>query len=343
MSNPTRGAPSPVGPPRGRGHANGRGRGRGLGDVRGWAGGHGRGRGRGGGRGIVAGERGDEREQLRAVSYETKALIPSILARSRDSNLLKEGIIYRSPTAPPRLDQKFCPKFTGTTIQVFEADSFDAGIQLLSDSNNQSGSTVADVAVLNMASDFALGGSWLNGARAQEEALCRRSTLTASLKQSFYPTPSDAVIYSPAVIVFRNSLKDGHGLMDLSDTDTLPVISVISMAAPRRPGVVRGADSLLKFANPNDRSRAKEKMRIILRLSAWKRHRNVVLGALGCGAFRNPAEEVANCWAEVFSESEFRGGWWEKVVFAVIDETGLGKYGNGNVGIFFRKLDGIEV
>ncbi|OAX84172.1 hypothetical protein ACJ72_01447 [Emergomyces africanus] len=334
MSNPTRGAPthalSPRGRGRGRGH--GRGRGRGLGNVRGR------------GQGIGASEHGAEREQLRAISYETKALIPSILRASKDCALLKESMLFQRPTAPPRLDQKFCPKFTGTEIQVLEADTFDAGIELLGDGNSKTSSTaVADVAVLNMASDFALGGSWLNGARAQEEALCRRSTLTASLKPAYYPTPSDAVIYSPAVMVFRNSLKDGHGLMDLSDPDTLPVVSVITMAAPRRPSLARGADSLLKFANPNDRSRAKEKMRVILRLAAWKRNRKVVLGALGCGAFRNPAEEVANCWAEVFSEPEFRGGWWEKVVFAVIDDTGLGKYGNGNVGIFFRKLDGIEI
>ncbi|ODH12615.1 hypothetical protein ACO22_08088 [Paracoccidioides brasiliensis] len=84
-------------------------------------------------------------------------------------------------------------------------------------------------------------------------------------------------------------------------------------------------------------------MRIILRLAAWKRHRKIVLGALRCGAVRNPPEEVASCWAEVFAEPEFRGGWWEKVVFAVIDETGLGREGNGNVGIYFRRLDGIEM
>ncbi|OJD19923.1 hypothetical protein AJ78_00117 [Emergomyces pasteurianus Ep9510] len=335
MLNHTRGAPNPAHSPRGRGHDDGQGRGRGRGfrDVR----------GRGRGRGAGASEYNAEREQLRAISYETKALIPKILSESKNCALLKEGMLFCSPTAPPRLNHKFCPKFTGTKIQVLEADTFDTGIELLRDSSSKTSSTMADVAVLNMASDFALGGSWLNGARAQEEALCRRSTLTASLKPSFYPTPSDAVIYSPAVMVFRNSLKDGHGLMDLSDSNTLPVVSVISMAAPRRPLLVRGVDSLLKFANPNHRNQAKEKMRVILRLSAWKKHRKVVLGALGCGAFRNPAEEVANCWMEVFSEPEFRGGWWEKVVFAVIDDTGLGKHGNGNVGIFFTKLDGIEI
>lgn len=331
MSNPTREALGPTGSPRRHGRR------RGLGDARG------RRRGRGHDT-IVADEPDSKCAQLRTISHETKLIIPNILLASKSGAVLKEGFLYQSPTTPPRLDQKFCPKFAGTKIQVADADTFDAAIQLLSDSNtSQTGSPEAPVAVLNMASPSNPGGGWLSGARAQEEALCRRSTLTASLKQSFYPTPANAVIYSPAVIVFRKSVKDGHGLMDLSDTDTLPLVSVVSMAAQRRPEVIRGADSAMKFANPNDRNLTKEKMRIILRLSAWKRHRKVVLGALGCGAFRNPAEEVADCWAEVFSEPEFRGGWWEKVVFAVIDETGLGIHGNGNVGIFFRALDGIDI
>ncbi|KAL2362414.1 hypothetical protein RJZ56_004680 [Blastomyces dermatitidis] len=256
MSNPTRGIFSAASSPRGCGRR--RGHGGGLRGVRGFAGKPTRGRGRG--REIVADGRANERAQLRAISHETKAVIP---------------------------DQKWCPKFSGTKIQVLDADTFDAGIRLLSDSNgdnNQSGSPVTDVTVLNMASDFVPGGGWLSGARAQEEALCRRSTLTASLKRYFYPTPSSAVIYSPAVIVFRNNLKDGHGLMDLSDPDTLPLVSVISMAALRRPEVINGANSLMKFANPNDRDRTKEKMRVILRLSAWKRYRKLVLGALGCVA-----------------------------------------------------------
>jgi hypothetical protein len=40
----------------------------------------------------------------------------------------------------------------------------------------------------------------------------------------------------------------------------------------------------------------KEKMRIALRVVSVKGHRRFMLGALGCGAFLNPKEEVADCW-----------------------------------------------
>lgn len=48
-------------------------------------------------------------------------------------------------------------------------------------------------------------------------------------------------------------------------------------------------------------------------------------------------------WKEVFAKPDFQGGWWKSVVFAVIDETGVGKLGDGNVGIFSRTLNGVPV
>ena len=62
-----------------------------------------------------------------------------------------------------------------------------------------------------------------------------------------------------------------------------------------------------------------------------------MLGAMGCGAFRNPAEDVAACWREVLLEVEF-DGWFEGVVFAVLDKgsagTNAGRGGKGNFDVF---------
>lgn len=89
------------------------------------------------------------------------------------------------------------------------------------------------------------------------------------------------------------------------------------------------------------------KIRLTLRVAAIKGHKKLVLGALGCGAFHNPREKVAECFLRVFEEPEFRGGWWEEVVFAVLDtDTGEGKggpQGSGNFGVFYRGLNGVVV
>jgi uncharacterized protein (TIGR02452 family) len=61
----------------------------------------------------------------------------------------------------------------------------------------------------------------------------------------------------------------------------------------------------------------------------------LVLGAIGCGAFRNPPQEVADCWLEVLSEAEFAGGWFKEIHFAVFDRRN-----EGNFEIFRDMFDG---
>jgi len=214
-----------------------------------------------------------------------------------------------------------------------------------------------------MANAHRPGGGWLRGALAQEESLCYRTSLSFSLKNRHYPLPLLGGIYSPTIVVPRESLAAGHGLLDLSAPETLPVVSVVSVAAVREPEtVMTGADGdgdgdgsgeegeRYRFAA--DREAMKERMRVVLRVAAVNGHRRLVLGALGCGAFRNPRGEVVRCWREVFGEGEFAGGWWERIVFAVMDGGGgggggggvdAGRDGDGNFGVFWRGLDGLVV
>lgn len=165
------------------------------------------------------------------------------------------------------------------------------------------------------------------------------SSLSFSLKLRYYPLEEDQAIYSPTVLIIRDSFEQGHNLLDLTNPDELPMVSVISIAALCLPPL-DSSGPLPKYRNPNDRKLMKEKMRIVLRTAAFNGHRRLVLGAFGCGAFQNPREEVADCWGEVFIEPEFGGGWWESICFAVLDDLNAGKSGNGNFGVFYRKLHG---
>ncbi|GAE00267.1 hypothetical protein TERG_07307 [Paecilomyces variotii No. 5] len=278
------------------------------------------------------------RRMLSQVAQETKKILPDLLQKIPHAP--PKGYLY-TPPLPPVLDKKFCPGFLPAEIKVVDEDSFNAAINLAKCSQYMTVRDRRNVCVLNMANAYSAGGGWLNGALAQEEALCYRSSLSFTLKTRYYPLSDNQAIYSPTVVIIRQSLSDGHKLLDLSKSDELPITSVISIAALCQPALTSGA--LPKYKSPRDREMMKEKMRIILRVAAFNGHRRLVLGAFGCGAFLNPRDEVADCWGEVFSENEFQGGWWESIVFAVLDDLGQGKDGDGNFGVFYRKLHGLKV
>lgn len=230
----------------------------------------------------------------------------------------------------------------------------DLGLNKLSTTDRESKQTSGhSVIVLNLASERSPGGGWQKGALAQEECLCYRSSLYLSLDPSFYPIPSLSAIYTPNVLLIRSSMANGHSLFPTTQLDspsTLPAVSVVSVAALRKPSLSDDVDdnNNRTFKHPGARATTKRKIRLVLRLAAQNKHTKLVLGALGCGVFANPPHEVANCFAEVFDEPEFQGGWWEEVVFAVLDNVKSGsgeggKDGKGNFGVFYRVLDGKEV
>ncbi|KAI4179129.1 MAG: hypothetical protein LQ346_007266 [Caloplaca aetnensis] len=278
---------------------------------------------------------------LAAVAEETKDVLPGLLKLTPDTPPV--GELIKPDTLFPAFKSD-CPNLPKTRVRVLDMDTLDAAIRL----SSLTTSTVAEssnppVLVLNMANAKHAGGGWLKGAIAQEEALCYRSSLSFTLKRRFYPMPDRSAIYSPTVVLIRESLANGHRLLDLTHPEKLPVVSVVSVAAIRDPSVERRlGDGEEIYRNGEDRALMRSKMRMILRIAAGKGHRKLVLGALGCGAFANPKGEVVKLWRELLTEAEFGGGWWENVVFAVLDDGG-GKHANGNYGVFWRGLNGLEV
>ena len=274
---------------------------------------------------------------LAHTAAETKALLPKLLKTTPQAPA--EGVLYH-PGNLSRLDPRYCPRLPQTAIRVLNADTIDAAIDLHTPIASQL--PKKPVLVLNMANAYYSGGGWLHGSLAQEEAMCYRSSLSFTLKTRYYPIPEAGGIYSPTVVVIRKNRSSGHALMDLSKPGDLPVFSCVSVAAIQDPAIEKDAGGKERYRRASDREIMKEKMRVILRMAAIKAHRVLVLGALGCGAFANPRGEVAECWKHVFSESEFQGGWWEKIVFAVM-ESGGQKDGDDNFGVFYKRLDGMMV
>ncbi|GKT63351.1 mitochondrial chaperone BCS1 [Colletotrichum tofieldiae] len=286
--------------------------------------------------------RGGDRSNpsLASVSAETRTVLPQILANLPRLDASKSESLHMDYLPP--LKSSACPAYTPRAkIKIVNADTLNAAIDLAAQRPDG-----GRVAVLNMASDIHPGGGWLKGAVAQEEAMCYRSSLYLSLHKRYYPFKRRGGVYTPDVVVVRGDMASGHRMLvpGVAYAD-LPVVSVLSVAAIRRPEVRRrqvvttaGTEEVWEFASAGDRTLTMEKMRLCLRMAASRGHSLLVLGALGCGAFRNPPEAVARCWLEVLDEAEFGGGWWREVWFAVYDRKN-----EGNFEVFDDLLGGVEV
>lgn len=78
-------------------------------------------------------------------------------------------------------------------------------------------------------------------------------------------------------------------------------------------------DTISVFQRDDARNLTKDKMRLILRVAAAERHRHLVINALGANETDHPVEDIANCWLEVFRETEFQGNWWRSVTFEIYE------------------------
>ncbi|KAL4933890.1 uncharacterized protein BDV17DRAFT_286695 [Aspergillus undulatus] len=282
-----------------------------------------------------------------AASTASNSKRAILAATAQETINLTTTVLRLRPDAPPTgyiclpdrytpLSSKFFPNLR-TRVRVVDGDTYDVAIHLSKTRGTDNGDT-KPVCVLNMANAYVAGGGWLRGATAQEEALCYRSTLYATLRKKYYPLKMREAIYSPTVVIFRENYKKNNQIMDFQQPSNFPVVSVVSVAAIRDPAV-NTHTSPPTYEDPDDRMWMKEKMRVTLRVAVHNKHRSVVLGALGCGAFRNPNEEVANCWVEVLQEQEFRG-WFNNLVFAVMQDKNQSP---DNFTVFHDILHGLRV
>ena len=176
-------------------------------------------------------------------------------------------------------------------VDVSAEDSFVAA-QSLACADGQAG---LPPLVLNFANPYEPGGGVKHGARAQEEDLCRRSTLYLSLEsthaKAYYRENraqasalfTDAAILSEHVEVFRD--VSGHYLAAPFE------VAVLTMAAPYCPDLRIDEVERLSVA-------FEQRILGLLTLAACGGYTRLVLGAWGCGAFGNDPQMVAEAFGE---------------------------------------------
>ena len=203
-------------------------------------------------------------------------------------------------------------------VKLTHHRTVDAGRMILKDD------PTAKVAILNFASATRPGGGVTSGSSAQEECICRVSGLYRCLTrpeavERFYeyhkrevgPLHNDDIIYTPQVPVLKTD--------DYDFLDDPVFMDVITCAAPnlREKNVSKYNQERELAPDISDDelydlhvSRARQ----ILNAAAANGAEVVILGAFGCGAFRNKPEVVAKAYAAVVPEYAKQ---FKKIEFAV--------------------------
>lgn len=163
--------------------------------------------------------------------------------------------------------------------------------------------------VLNMANRQTPGGGVEYGAGAQEECLFRSSNYFQALyplKNSYPMERNYGGIYSPDVTIFRGLEDDGYPLLEIPFK-----VNFVAVAAVNRPRLTPWGTF-----TPEIRKATENKIRTVLNIAVLQKQKFLILSALGCGAFKNPPEEVARIFKEQLNQEPYRS-YFETVIFAI--------------------------
>ncbi len=208
---------------------------------------------------------------------------------------------------PMTVDGINLPEKTGfCNIEVTRNDSFGAALGM-----------GEGCLVLNFMSGWNPGGGVQKGARAQEEDLCRRSSLYLSLtseegmqlyehNRKFAPGAStNFMLLSPKVEIIKTS--DGEYI------EPSMTCAVLSAAAPRLIG-----EYGFNVDDDELEQLLQSRIRGILQVAAKYGYRRLILGAWGCGAYRNDPEQISRIFRDQLSKMT---GYFDDVEFAIYGKS----------------------
>lgn len=176
----------------------------------------------------------------------------------------------------------------------------------------------ANVVALNFASAKNPGGGFLGGSQAQEESLARASGLYATLltQNEYYDANracrttlyTDHAILSPSVPVFRHESGELRSQPFNASFITMPAVNVGAIGL--------GSDDLNQVE-----SVMRRRINSVFALAAGCGSRHIVLGAWGCGVFRNDPAKIARWFADSLNGPESWRAFFDRIVFAVYESS----------------------
>ena len=197
------------------------------------------------------------------------------------------------------------------------------------------------IGVLNFASATNPGGGVTKGSSAQEECLCRCTTLYPTLNQEkcwnkYYNVNrqantnigSDTIIYTRDVLVLKD--KDYKLLDQMFNVDVLTCAAPNLRENPKNSYNSGANKEQLVLTDEELYDVHVKRAKCILEVATEEGVDYLILGAFGCGAFKNNPEVVAKAYRDTLPKYIHN---FKVIDFAVID----GKYTN-NYEIFKKIL-----
>jgi hypothetical protein len=195
-------------------------------------------------------------------------------------------------------------------------------------------------AVLNMANAYVPGGAYVEGAPAQEENMFRRTDCHFHVGDEEYDRQRDQYIPEMTRLISgvdgrvfldtgqpricirgpEDRSRDDLGYPWLSDDEVFPFYEL------------RAAGQDLRDGSAFDEAETRHRIAAQLDTLINSGIRHAVLGAMGCGAFRNPPREVACIYKEEITE---RLSHFSIIAFAIF----AAGYGPGNYAPFAEVFD----
>jgi uncharacterized protein (TIGR02452 family) len=261
------------------------------------------------------------RQERARIAEETLAILESGTYRARSGTQISIAGQLAAARAATRL---YVPadldgllrqaagkrRYESTSIEVTDRGTLEAGHALHRRYDR--------VACLNFASAKNPGGGFKTGAQAQEECLARASGLFATLEtqSSFYEHHrqlstslySDHLIFSPGVPVFR----DAEDRLIEAPWETAMITAAAVNAGAVRENEPKNAGKI--------RPAMERRTRCVLAAAAANDCDALVLGAWGCGVFRNDPAQIAEIFAMELQSANFRG-LFRHVELAILDRT----------------------
>ena len=236
--------------------------------------------------------------------FNSAGIAKNIVSLLRDS--VDETVLYR-PCSFEVIDARVSEMLNkpATAVSRYEVtvESSIEAVQRLCE-------TSQSVLCLNFASAKNPGGGFLSGSEAQEESLFRSSGLYVSLmtakemysynrlQSGLY---SDYMIYSPNVPVFRD--KKGELL------ESPYICSFLSAPAVNQT-------ALKKSDKKRSSSVMESRLLKVLSIALERGYKNLILGAWGCGVFKNEPKMVADMFSRALLSGAFENR-FDLVVFAM--------------------------